>query len=182
MDKRLVTLGKSASAELVEKKSVFIGYASPVSDEAEALDFVAKIKKKHADARHNVYAYMLNEGACARYSDDGEPQGTAGIPVLDIIRKGGFSDAVIVVSSILPARDPAFELSSKWYEIPDFSAAIAEACAENGVVFVDNTEISETYANYWQPDGIHVRPEFYPYWARNLIVGIIRDEMETELS
>lgn len=98
MDKRLVTLGKSASAELVEKKSVFIGYASPVSDEAEALDFVAKIKKKHADARHNVYAYMLNEGACARYSDDGEPQGTAGIPVLDIIRKGGFSDAVIVVT------------------------------------------------------------------------------------
>ncbi|MGN1307261.1 MAG: SGNH/GDSL hydrolase family protein [Faecousia sp.] len=91
-------------------------------------------------------------------------------------------DAVIVVSSILPARDPAFELSSKWYQIPDFSAAIAEACAENGVVFVDNTEICETYANYWQPDGIHVRPEFYPYWARNLIVGIIRDEMETELS
>ena len=54
MDKRLVTLGKSASAELVEKKSVFIGYASPVSDEAEALDFVAKIKKKHADARHKM--------------------------------------------------------------------------------------------------------------------------------
>lgn len=91
-------------------------------------------------------------------------------------------DAVIVVSSILPARDPAFELSSKWYQIPDFSAAIAEACAENGVVFVDNTEICDTYANYWQPDGIHVRPEFYPYWARNLIVGIIRNEMETELS
>ena len=91
-------------------------------------------------------------------------------------------DAVIVVSSILPARDPAFELSSKWYEIPDFSAAIAEACAENGVVFVDNTEICDTYADYWQPDGIHVRPEFYPYWARNLIVGIIRNEMETELT
>lgn len=91
-------------------------------------------------------------------------------------------DAVIVVSSILPARDPAFELSSKWYEIPEFSAAIAVACEENGVIFVDNTEICETYANYWQPDGIHVRPEFYPYWARNLIVGIIRNEMETELS
>lgn len=98
MEKRLVTLGKSASAELVEKKSVFIGYASPVSNEAEALEFIAKIKKKHADARHNVYAYMLRDGACARYSDDGEPQGTAGIPVLDIIRKSGFSDAVIVVT------------------------------------------------------------------------------------
>lgn len=91
-------------------------------------------------------------------------------------------DAVIVVGSILPARDPAFELSSKWYQIPDFSAAIATACAENGVIFVDNTEICDTYADYWQPDGIHVRPEFYPYWARNLIVGIIRNEMETELS
>lgn len=91
-------------------------------------------------------------------------------------------DAVIVVSSILPAQDPAFALSSRWYRIPDFSAAVAELCAQEGVVFVDNTEICETYANYWQPDGIHVRPEFYPYWARNLIVGIIKDEMESELS
>lgn len=91
-------------------------------------------------------------------------------------------DAVIVVSSILPAQDPAFALSSRWYRIPDFSAAVAELCAQEGVVFVDNTEICEIYANYWQPDGIHVRPEFYPYWARNLIVGIIKDEMESELS
>ena len=93
-----ITLGREASAELIEKKSVFIGYARPVVSEQEALDFIAKIKKKHSDARHNVYAYMLNEGSIARYSDDGEPQGTAGIPVLDIIRKGGFSDAVIVVT------------------------------------------------------------------------------------
>ncbi len=97
MTKR-ITLGKEASAELVEKKSVFIGYAAPVETEQEAIDFVAKIKKKHADARHNVYAYMLKNGAVARYSDDGEPQGTAGIPVLDIIKKGGFCDAVIVVT------------------------------------------------------------------------------------
>lgn len=93
-----VTLGKQASAELTEKKSVFIGYAAPVNSEEEAVAFVQAIKKKHADARHNVYAYSLNYGGIARYSDDGEPQGTAGIPVLDIIRKGGFTDAVIVVT------------------------------------------------------------------------------------
>ncbi len=97
MSKR-ITLGREASAELVEKKSVFIGYASPVESEQEALDFIARIKKKHSDARHNVFAYMLKDGALARYSDDGEPQGTAGIPVLDIIKKGGFCDAAIVVT------------------------------------------------------------------------------------
>jgi len=93
-----ITLEKAASAELVEKKSVFIGYAPPVESEEEAIEFIKAIKKKHADARHNVYAYMLNGGGIARYSDDGEPQGTAGVPVLDIIRKGGFCDAVIVVT------------------------------------------------------------------------------------
>ena len=79
----------------------------------------------------------------------------------------------VVVSSILPARDPAFELSSKWRKIPDFSAAVGKACREAGVIFVDNDAISEQYADWWQPDGIHVRPEFYPYWAKNLIIGII---------
>lgn len=82
-------------------------------------------------------------------------------------------EATVIVSSILPARDPAFELSSKWYNIPDFSAAVGEACREAGVIFVDNDAICEQYASWWQPDGIHVRPEFYPYWAQNLIVGII---------
>ena len=82
-------------------------------------------------------------------------------------------EATVIVSSILPARDPAFELSSKWYNIPDFSAAVGEACREAGVIFIDNDAICEQYADWWQPDGIHVRPEFYPYWAQNLIVGII---------
>lgn len=82
-------------------------------------------------------------------------------------------ETTVVVSSILPARDPAFELSSKWYNIPDFSAAVEAACKEAGVIFVNNDAISEEFASWWQPDGIHIRPEFYPYWAKNLIVGII---------
>ena len=93
-----VTIGKEGSATLVEKKSEFIGYAAHVENESEALDFIAKIKHRHSDARHNVYAYVLKKNNIMRYSDDGEPQGTAGMPVLDVIRKTGFTDAVIVVT------------------------------------------------------------------------------------
>lgn len=89
-------------------------------------------------------------------------------------------DATIVVSSILPARDPAFKQSSKWYQIPDYSAAVAAVCEELGVCFADNTEISETYANLWQPDGIHLCPDFYPYWARNLILSMYEGAQNEE--
>lgn len=92
------TLAREASAEFTEKKSLFIGYAAPVRTEQDALDFIAKIKKKHSDATHNVYAYQLNGGGIARYSDDGEPQGTAGVPVLDIIKKSGADDVCVVVT------------------------------------------------------------------------------------
>ena len=91
------SLRREASAVFVEKKSEFIGYAAPVSTEDDAIAFIEKIRKKHADARHNVYAYLLKNGT-TRYSDAGEPQGTAGIPTLEVIRKGGFCDAVIVVT------------------------------------------------------------------------------------
>ena len=96
--KQYVTLRHEASAEFEEKRSVFIGYAKPVKTEAEAMEFVKKIRGKHGDARHNVCAYTLGGGVTARYSDDGEPQGTAGIPVLDVLRKSGVDDACIVVT------------------------------------------------------------------------------------
>ncbi len=96
--KKYVTLEKEASAEFVEKKSVFIGHAKPVKTDEEALEFVKKIKEKHSDATHNVYAYYLRGGAMARYSDDNEPQGTAGMPVLEVIKKSGCDDCVVVVT------------------------------------------------------------------------------------
>lgn len=92
------TLEHEATAEFVEKKSVFIGHAMPVQSEEEAQAFVKKIKNQHMDARHNVWAYMMKGEIIARYSDDGEPQGTAGVPVLDTIRKSGVTDAVVVVT------------------------------------------------------------------------------------
>ena len=93
-----ITLEREAAASFIEKKSEFIGYACPCKTEQEALDFIAKIRKKHADAKHNVYAYQIKENNIARFTDDGEPQGTAGMPVLDIIKKTGFTDACIVVT------------------------------------------------------------------------------------
>lgn len=84
--------------ELTEKRSRFIGYCKPVQTEEEAIEFINKIKKEHWDARHNVYAYSLREGQVKRYSDDGEPSGTAGVPVLDVITKSDVVDAVVVVT------------------------------------------------------------------------------------
>lgn len=96
--KTYTTLEREASAEFTEKKSVFIGYACPVKSEKEAIEFIARIRKKHSDARHNCYAYQLNGGGIARYSDDGEPQGTAGVPILDVIKKSGADDCCVVVT------------------------------------------------------------------------------------
>jgi uncharacterized YigZ family protein len=95
-EQNLTTLGKEASAEFTEKKSVFIGYAAPIKTAEEAEEFIAKIKKKHADARHNVSAYMA--GNSVRYSDDGEPKGTGGVPVLEVLKKSGVDGAVVVVT------------------------------------------------------------------------------------
>ena len=92
-----ITLSKEAQASFVEKRSEFIGTARPVKTEEEAMEFITRIRKKYGDARHNCYAYMLANGS-ARYSDDGEPQGTAGVPILSVIQKGGFTDAAIVVT------------------------------------------------------------------------------------
>ncbi|MBQ9414488.1 MAG: YigZ family protein [Clostridia bacterium] len=92
------TLVHEAQDEFVEKRSRFIGYARPVQSEQQALDFIAAIKKRHWDARHNVYAYCLRDGGISRYSDDGEPQGTAGVPVLEVLRKHELTDCVVVVT------------------------------------------------------------------------------------
>lgn len=92
------TLEQSSQDEFIEKKSRFIGYASPVKSEEEALNFIARIKSKHWDAKHNVYAYCIREGNICRYSDDGEPSGTAGVPVLNVIQKNNLTDCAVVVT------------------------------------------------------------------------------------
>ena len=100
------TVKSLASDELTEKRSRFIGYCKPVKSEAEAIEFINIIKKEHWDARHNVYAYSLREGQIKRYSDDGEPSGTAGMPVLEVLTKSGVVDAVIVVTRYFGGMTP----------------------------------------------------------------------------
>ena len=90
------TILNEASFEYEDRKSIFISTAAPVKSEAEALDFLSYVKKKYPDARHHVYAYVLRENSIMRFSDDREPQGTAGMPTLDAIRKNGCTDTAIV--------------------------------------------------------------------------------------
>lgn len=92
------TVKHRASTLLVEKKSKFIASVSPADSEEEALEFLKEIKSKYPDATHNVYAYIIDENNIFRYSDDGEPGGTAGMPVLDTIRKEGLVDVCVVVT------------------------------------------------------------------------------------
>ena len=92
------TIKTASSDEFIVKKSRFIGYVKPVKTQEEALEFISEIKTKHWDATHNVYAYTLRDGGVRRFSDDGEPQGTAGIPSLDVLLKEEVVDCCVVVT------------------------------------------------------------------------------------
>ena len=87
----------AGEAEFVEKRSSFLGHVRYVETEDEAKAFVAEMKKKFYDARHNCWCYIIKDGA-VRYSDDGEPQGTAGIPMLEGLKRGGVTNVVCVVT------------------------------------------------------------------------------------
>ncbi len=98
MKEQYKSVEKYASVEFTEKRSRFIGTVCPVKTEEEALTFISDLKKKYHDAKHNVYAYILKNGNIERFSDDGEPQGTAGIPVLNVLKKENLTDCAVVVT------------------------------------------------------------------------------------
>lgn len=93
-----ITVSEFATDSFIEKRSEFIGYICPVSTNDEAVDFINRIKSEHRKAKHNVYAYILRKDNISRYSDDGEPQGTAGMPVLEVLKKRGLTDVCVVVT------------------------------------------------------------------------------------
>ncbi len=92
------TVAGESQTLLTEKKSRFISHVMPVETEEAALSYLSKIRGEYPDARHNVYAYVIDENNIFRYSDDGEPGGTAGMPVLDTIRNAGIVDVIVVVT------------------------------------------------------------------------------------
>lgn len=99
MDKIYRTIFGYGEDDIIINKSRFIGYAMPINSEEQALEFIEKIKTKHKDATHNVYAYVFGRDSnLQRFSDDGEPSGTAGIPVLEVIKKENLRNVVVVVT------------------------------------------------------------------------------------
>ena len=93
-----ITVSNSSCEELVISKSRFIGYASPCSDEKEALSFLQHIRDGHKTATHHCYAYIIgSNGGIMRYSDDGEPGGTAGLPIMDVMKSRQIVNCCVVV-------------------------------------------------------------------------------------
>lgn len=96
MDEYLIPTGE-AHSEFTERRSRFIGHIFPVETEEEALAQLKKMREKYWNATHNVYAYIIKDGP-TRYSDDGEPQGTAGMPVLEVLRREGLHNVLCVAT------------------------------------------------------------------------------------
>ncbi len=145
MDSYLTVLSDGMD-EHIEKKSRFIGYCAPVQTEEQAIEFINSIKKKHSDARHNCYAYRLRDGQIQRYSDDGEPQGTAGIPILEVLSKQNIVDCAVVVTryfgGVLLGTGGLVRAYTKGAKIAVDSAKIVEMCP------CDLCDVSCDYATY----------------------------------
>lgn len=124
------TIIKESCIQFEERKSVFIGHAKRVETEEEAKEFINKIKNEHKDATHNVYAYIVGENMLIqKCTDDGEPQGTAGVPVLDVIKKNGITDAAIVVTRYFGGV-----LLGTGGLVRAYSKGASEAVAHSGIV------------------------------------------------
>lgn len=91
------TIADEVQASFTEKRSEFIGCLCPVQTNDEAVAFIQSVKASHRKAKHHVYAYILRDSNISRYSDDGEPQGTAGVPVLEVLQKRQLTDVCCVV-------------------------------------------------------------------------------------
>ena len=145
-EKLYITIKGRAEARFEEKKSVFIGYACHVESEEEALSFIKEIKQKHKDATHNCYGYVMKGGILCRYSDDGEPQGTAGKPILDMLVKSGVDDVCVVVTRYFGGT-----LLGTGGLVHAYSLGAKMAVEAAGIVQFENYvvfEISASYSDY----------------------------------
>ena len=141
-----LSIGKEGKSEYEEKKSRFFGFAKPVTTEEDALNFLKKIKSDFPDARHHVYGYVLRSQNTVRYSDDREPQGTAGMPVLDTIRKRNLCDCIIVV-----VRYFGGTLLGTGGLVRAYGAAATQAIDDAGIVAFSKytyTDITVGYTEY----------------------------------
>ncbi len=130
-------------ALIIEKKSRFIGYCDRAETEQQAIDFIAKIKYKHKDATHNCHAFFLKDGGISRCSDDGEPSGTAGVPILDVLRKSATQNAVVVVTRYFGGV-----LLGAGGLVRAYSAAAGAAVNASGISIISLCSIVEVSVEY----------------------------------
>jgi len=130
------------------------------------------------DPSYIYLCYGLNDTSIG-YWDTGEEYAAEYISCVQLLQES-LPDAKIIVSSILPAQDPAFNRSSRWRWIPDWNVVLEAACAENGILYANCDWLHESYPQYWDPDGIHFRPSLYPYWGGMLLVTGLFGGLEYE--
>lgn len=171
-----VTVHHHATFEYEDRKSVFIGEAMPVSTEEEALSFIESVKKEYPDARHHVYAYVLRDNSIMRFTDDGEPQGTAGMPVLDVIRKNGLTDIAVIVTRYFGGT-----LLGTGGLVRAYTAAALGAVKEAEIITYDiytTLSIESTYSDYQKFSPIFsemgYRSENVRYTDKVILTGSIR--------
>ena len=179
-----ITIRKRASFEYEDRKSVFIGDVCPVSNEQEALSFIESIKKRYPDARHHVYAYVLRDNSIMRFTDDREPQGTAGMPVLDVIRKNGCTDVVIVVTRYFGGT-----LLGTGGLVRAYTSAAAGALKEAEIIVYDvytELEITLSYSDHTKISSALAdcgfRESDIRYSDKVEIFGTVRSSLRDELT
>ena len=187
--------------EFTEKRSRFIGYCMPVKTEQEATDFIAQIRSRHWDARHNVYAYSLREGNIKRYSDDGEPSGTAGMPVLEVITKNGVFDVCVVVTRYFGgillgtgglvraySQGAKLALEAGKVALMEYCAVCSLHCTYNqygkvSSIIMESAALDDTVYEADVVLRFHVKPENIPALAKKLAdatAGEVKIEQENE--
>ncbi len=171
--KDYVLLGDSRAVgywyrNFLDKSRVLADGGHTIRNLKEQIDKIVEMNPKQI-----FLCYGLNDSSIGYWST-AEEYVTEYISTVRQIREK-LPEATIVVSSILPAKDPAFEKSKKWYNIPEWSAALEEACEQNGILFANCDQLAVDYPNLWDPDGIHFRKEFYPYWASCLVAAILME-------
>lgn len=137
------TVADEAEILMIEKKSKFYSHVKPVQNEEEALEFLGRIRSENRDATHNVYAYVIDENNIFRYSDDGEPSGTAGMPVLDTIRKSGITDVIVLVTRYFGGT-----LLGTGGLVHAYGASARQGLAEAGVIIRKMCDIVSVKVSY----------------------------------
>lgn len=144
MSERYKTVYRGGQGEIVEKKSRFIAHVQPVSSEEEAAAFIGRIKKQYWDARHNCHAYVIGPNReVTRCSDDGEPSGTAGRPMLDVLLGNGLYDTAVVVTRYFGGT-----LLGTGGLVRAYSAAVREGLAHSVIIEEQEGSIYQIQADY----------------------------------